>query len=114
MRLSAESDIRPDQYNFLSHYDGEEVTYHIFASWKGGYTTGDCWRRSSPIVHVAETDDSYVCETQSGSEYILHKNGRSATGYNMGVLQNLLDLHDGLSIISTQKFLEGVWNNDQD
>jgi len=84
----------PDGYYLLDH-DGNT---RIFASWSGGYTTGDSWRISSKAELQEETDTTLTYLTASGTEYVLMKGtvGR-VSGYNHGVLNQALEA--GLTII---------------
>lgn len=109
MKVPPEQGITPDQYELFTYTKDNLTTYHIFASWKGGYLHGDSWRRSSPIVRVEDADDYWSCYTQSGSQYSLHKDGRGVTGYNATVLASMIDMYkDSIDIVTIEQFLEGV------
>ena len=85
---------KPDGYYLLDH-DGD---LRIFASWGGGYATGDSWKISSAAELTNEDDDTLTYTTASGSLYVLRKGSEGrVTTYNHSVLTQALEA--GLTII---------------
>lgn len=64
---------------------GDDPHYRVFASWKGGYLTGDEWRMNSGITKMIEEDDYYLFIGSSGSTYACHKDMYGANSYGYGV-----------------------------
>lgn len=78
----------PDRWVILKMPD----CYKVFATWAGGYLSGDRWRLNSGISRVKHEDDFYLFYGFSGSCYKCHKKGYGfATGYGRGVLENILE-----------------------
>ena len=48
--------------------------YHILAGWRGGYTQGESWRRSTPVVKTVVNDGRALAVTASGTHYDLSLN----------------------------------------
>jgi len=70
--------------------------YKIFASWSGGYTTGDSWRMNSGVESVTEDDDYYYFKGLSGSVYQCRKTGYGIrNAYGAGVLHSIIERADG-------------------
>lgn len=85
---------KPDGYYLLDH-DGNT---RIFASWGGGYATGDSWKISSAAELTDENDDTLTYTTASGSLYVLKKGSEGrVTAHNHAVLAQALEA--GLTII---------------
>lgn len=63
--------------------------YRVFAGWYGGYTSGDSWKLSSPIVTESVDKDSFIFDNESGSKYICHKNCYGTSGYMSIVFESL-------------------------
>ena len=75
----------PDRWAIAKVTTAECITYHILASFYGGYLGGDSWRLSTTITKFERaTPHTYKVETISGSEYILHvdQEGYSSYAYN--------------------------------
>ena len=71
--------------------DDGSTCYRIFASWYGGYLSGDSWRMNSGVVKASLIDDLYSFEGSSGSIYLCRKNNYGAGGYAWGVLNDMID-----------------------
>lgn len=63
----------------------------MFGSWSGGYLTGDSWRVNSGVTKIEENDHEYIVSGYSGSQYILSKTANHITGYNKGVLEDMIE-----------------------
>lgn len=75
----------PDRWVLLK-IGGEDPHYKIFASWRGGYLSGDSWRMNSGIVGVTKEGDFYLFRGASGSVYRCHKDGYGiASSYSASV-----------------------------
>lgn len=75
----------PDRWAIVKATTPKGVTYHILASFSGGYLYGDSWRLSTAIAKLERTSPhSYTVETSSGSVYIMHidQEGYSSYAYN--------------------------------
>lgn len=62
----------PDNWVVIK-MNGDDPHYRILAGWSGGYATGDSWRMNSGIVHVDETETSFIFYGASGSAYDCRK-----------------------------------------
>lgn len=83
----------PDYWQLLKlTHDGETI-YKVFATWVGGYTTGDAWKINSGIVKVIEGDGFYDLIGHSGSIYRVsnHENVYRTNSYSGGILNNLIE-----------------------
>lgn len=65
----------------------------IFASWFGGYTSGDAWKLSSGIEGITEEGDDYVLPQSSGSVYRIHKHMEGTTAWSSVILKQILDVN---------------------
>jgi hypothetical protein len=72
------------------HVNGEEPLYKIFASWRGGYLSGDSWKLNSGNCKVEKEDDHYLVHGYSGSIYKLNKNSYGTYSYTNSVLSSYL------------------------
>jgi len=68
--------------------------YKVFATWSGGYLSGDSWRTNSCISKVEETDTHYIFRGYSGSVYECHKEAYGMTVYGASVLGNIKTLSE--------------------
>lgn len=76
----------PDKWVLLK-IGGNDPHYRIFASWAGGYLSGDRWKMNSGVVRVTKDKDFYMFKGSSGSVYRCHKDGYGvATSYSSAVL----------------------------
>ena len=65
--------------------------YKVFATWGGGYLTGDSWRLNSGIKRVEEDGEHLLFHGNSGSVYRCHKEMYGVAGaYNYPVLESLI------------------------
>lgn len=83
--------------------------YAVIAGWGGGFTTGASWKRSSSIVSVDETEDSWNVRTYSGALYILRKSGHGVTGQtaSLAAQAQLTMLTEDETIALFETFNEG-------
>lgn len=88
----ASSVIEPDKWLILDVDDGKgEPFQKVFATWAGGYTTGDSWRLNSGIKNTIDDGDCWIFEGESGSKYRCHKKMQGVAGAsNNYVLDTLL------------------------
>lgn len=77
----------PDRWEMVDFGEKHSFDrYAIFATWLGGYTSGDSWKRSSPIRKIEEIEASYVCTTHSGAEYVLQKGYEGTSMWSGSIL----------------------------
>ena len=71
--------------------------YKIFASWAGGYTTGDNWKLSSGFTDdlsniTKDSDGCFIIPQYSGSEYIVsYANENRLTSYNQSKIDFMIE-----------------------
>ena len=71
--------------------------YKIFASWAGGYTTGDSWKMSSGFTDdlsniTKDSDGCFIIPQYSGSEYIVScANENNLTSYNQSKIDFMIE-----------------------
>lgn len=53
------SEYNPDYWQVISIENKNDTLYKIFASWHGGYVTGDSWRLNSGISKVV-VNEKYI------------------------------------------------------
>ena len=87
----------------LSPVDGSPEHHRIFASWSGGYTTGDSWKLSSGNLPAFDTGQTWLVPQASGSEYILGKTSYGSSFYTQGVLNKLIKNSEDSVIITVLK-----------
>lgn len=83
---------KPDYWQLLKITHNDQMIYKVFATWVGGYLSGDSWRFNSGIVKVVEEDDFYDLIGASGSVYRCgnDKHFYRNSSYTQGVLDNLI------------------------
>jgi hypothetical protein len=74
----------------------KNLLYKVFATWIGGYTTGDSWKMNSGIVKVTKVDDMIEFHGYSGSVYkcINVEHLYRTTMYTHSVLESLMKKAD--------------------
>ena len=87
-----------------------EKLHKIFATWRGGYTTGDSWKLNSGNESVTKDAHYYYVKGFSGSTYELHKEGYGLSAYSSGVLQQFLKEGDIVKLLSEEESLEYLEN----
>lgn len=78
----------PDKWMLVKATDGDHVCYKVFASFYGGFTSGQSWKLNSGIDKVEVVDDHYLFHGRSGSIYACHKNCYGAHSYGLSVLDS--------------------------
>lgn len=88
---------KPDLWQLVKFNSTATPTYHILASWYGGYTGSDSWRLSTQIQLVEDHKSYWLVTTRTGSQYELsrhqHRWGTS------GLARQVLDKHPVLEPI---------------
>lgn len=64
---------RPDLWQLIQFCSTDTPTYHILASWWGGYAGSDSWRLSTEIQLIEDCQDHWLVTTRSGSQYQLSR-----------------------------------------
>lgn len=87
----------PDRWMLIALPDNG---YKVFASWAGGYLSGDSWKLNSGIKQVIQDETHYYIVGYSGSIYKCRKESYgTATSYTEGVLHNIISKSAGLASI---------------
>lgn len=83
----------PDKWMLVKMNDAKKDKFHhrVFATWSGGYTTGDSWKLNSGITTITEDGDYYLFAGSSGSVYRCHKEMYGSNGYGWGVINSLIE-----------------------
>lgn len=85
----------PEEWQLVK-ITGQHPHYRVFASWRGGYTTGDSWKLNSGVVSVTEDEDFYYFNGHSGSVYQCHKKCYGVRSmYNRSVIGEYVDKSGG-------------------
>lgn len=83
--------IEPDKWLLLDVKDDKGVVFQkVFATWAGGYTTGDSWRLNSGITKTIDDGDFWIFEGESGSKYRCHKEMQGVAGGSNNYVLNAL------------------------
>jgi len=90
----------PDKW-MLVRITGTDPHWRIFASWYGGYLSGDSWRLNSGVTSVEDKDEWYDFHGHSGSLYRCSKTGYGISMYGMSVLEDLVEKSGG--------HMEAIW-----
>lgn len=83
--------------------DGSAPYKRIFATWHGGFATGDSWKLSSGNFPAFDTGNTWLVPQASGSEYILGKENYSTSLYSSGVLSSLIENSKNYVIITVME-----------
>lgn len=98
---------KPDRWVVLKV--GDDL-YKVFATWSGGYLSGDSWKLNSGIRRVGQDDHYYYFFGFSGSCYQCRKNAYGITGsYGSGVLGRVMDT-DGVSLLEDRDNWGGLFD----
>jgi hypothetical protein len=68
-----------------------DETYKVFATWYGGYLSGDRWRMNSGIVSIEEDDDFYYFKGYSNSIYKCNKKSYGTSFWTRGILNGIIE-----------------------
>lgn len=79
----------PDNWVMLRVQSPDKVSTHILSGYSGGYTYGESWRLSCPIVLQAHLPGGLEATTESGSIYNLPQSKLGMTPYMQDVLASL-------------------------
>lgn len=81
------STYKPDRWVIVKISSDDNTHYRVFASWAGGYTSGDSWKLSSGCEGCEINEEgSYDLPQTSGSNYVLRPTGYGTTGWSAGIL----------------------------
>lgn len=74
----------------------QQVLYKVFATWTGGYLTGDSWKLNSGIKEVKKVDKVLEIKGYSGSLYKVYYGDQSyrTTMYTQSVLESFMKKSD--------------------
>lgn len=79
----------PDRWTIIDYGEKfKEDRYAIIAGWGGSFTWGASWKRSSPIQSVEECEEGWIVDTESGSQYLLHKKKHGVTIQTAALIHN--------------------------
>ncbi len=88
-----------DSWVVLRFKEGDNIFYKVFASWSGGYLSGDSWRLNSGIKSVTMENGNFIFRGESGSVYICKVGAYGfATNYSRGVLQTIINKSEDFGI----------------
>lgn len=88
------SDYYPDMYCVikLTNKETGETHYRVFATFYGGYLSGDTWKLNSGIESVKRvSEDEIEFVGSSGSTYRCHESQYGTGGWTGGVLQQIIE-----------------------
>lgn len=85
----------PHKWLLLRIEDGGTVLFKVFASFYGGFTTGDSWKMNSGITRIEDAGDFLRIHGYSGSVYVCPKACYGASYYAASVLQRFEEQSDG-------------------
>lgn len=65
----------PDKWVIIeiTNQETKKVHHRVFASWSGGYLSGDSWKMNSGITAVTADENYYHFDGYSGSTYATSK-----------------------------------------
>lgn len=91
----------PDKWTIIKVDNGkDDVFYKVFATWSGGYLSGDSWQMNSGIVSTKKDGEYYEFTGSSGSVYRCYEDAYGSNMYGHGVMKSLLDkFPDTLSLV---------------
>lgn len=98
------SDYYPDRWVVINIIPDKELHpesqqhYRVFASWNGGFVSGDSWRMNSGIESVEEDDEFFHFFGTSGSVYHCRKGNYGLNFYANNVLNSTIKKSEGLVI----------------
>ena len=96
---SGKMNYKPNRWLMIKIANDKETFYKIFATWSGGYTTGDSWQLNSGIISVTEDDDYYYFHGHSGSVYQCRKSSYGTTVYGADILSGFMKKSPNIEIL---------------
>lgn len=95
----------PDGWKLIKIND----IFKVFASWKGGYLTGDHWKLNSGIKNIMQDEHFYYVYGWSGSIYALRKDTEDLlTLYNHEMFASIVAQLQANGIICKFPLMEDV------
>lgn len=76
----------PDRWCVIHIKSGEHSHYRVFASWYGGYVSGDSWKMNSGIISLTEVENAIEFTGMSGSVYTCANGCYGLSAYGESVL----------------------------
>lgn len=81
----------PDRWMLVKLTSEGNSHYRVFATWHGGYTSGDSWKLNSGITKVSLIDDCFHFEGSSGSTYVCHTEYYGTSMYGQSVINKMIE-----------------------
>lgn len=88
----------PDKWVVIKITSEKGVHYRVFATWLGGFTSGDSWKMNSGITKVESKDNYINFYGVSGSVYCVRKECYGMSSYSRSVLKQLQETSTRLNI----------------
>ena len=86
----------PNSWVIVKIQNDKETFYKVFASWYGGYLSGDAWKINSGITKVEEDEDYYYFNGYSGSVYKCYKEAYGIrSSFVVSVLDDIIEKSEG-------------------
>lgn len=105
----------PDGFNIIKYSpENDSPFFLVFASWAGGFSDGDSWRRSTPLANIEKKEQVYVVTTESGTQYFLNEvaEGR-LTFYNRSILATMIEQSKGkAAIVTIEEAIKEMYDDD--
>ena len=99
----------PDGWVIVKFILEGETIFKVFASWSGGYLSGDSWKFSSAITCIQEEEGYYKVHGTSGSIYLLSKDSEDRiSAWNGSVLCSILETLDSSEVCCIVEAVEGL------
>ena len=101
--------IYADSYKIIKISINEEDCYKVFATFRGGYLSGDSWRLNSGITNIEKDGDNYIFTGCSGSSYTCRKDMYGTSFYTESILLNLEEKANGkIKILSEEEAISFI------
>ena len=94
MKLIRENNMNeyhPDSWVVVKYGMQEHDVHRLIAGWSGGYLDGDSWRMNSGITRVEDAEDCWRFYGESGSCYVVHKDGYAMRMSMSGIYNRIKD-----------------------
>lgn len=90
----------PDKWVIFKVTTSEEECFmKVFATWAGGYLSGDSWRVNSGIEKVTSDREYYYLHGSSGSIYKCRKQGYGVCGGSNYPVVNNFESLEGMKLL---------------